>query len=132
MYQVISRGSTINSNPKVITSMSHLLSFIKAKGKVGAFFAFAALLTSSQLFAQTVNTATVTRPAGLVLTCVPGPAGTGLSYASGAPASCSATDSDLPNPRLTVTKTASQTPLVVGQAGQSYTITIAVANGPTT
>ncbi|MEY4426580.1 MAG: hypothetical protein RL535_878, partial [Pseudomonadota bacterium] len=35
-------------------------------------------------------------------------------------------------PALTVTKTASQTPLVVGQAGQTYTITIAVANGPTT
>ncbi len=112
--------------------MSHFLSFIKTKGKVGAYLAFAALLTSSQLFAQTVNTATVTRPAGLVLTCVNGPAGTGLSYASGAPASCSATDSDLPNPRLTVTKTAIPAVLVVGQTGQFYRITIAVANGPTT
>jgi uncharacterized repeat protein (TIGR01451 family) len=35
-------------------------------------------------------------------------------------------------PLLTVTKTASQTPLAVGRAGQFYTITIAVANGPTT
>lgn len=35
-------------------------------------------------------------------------------------------------PTLTVTKTASQSPLVVGQTGQSYAITIAVANGPTT
>lgn len=35
-------------------------------------------------------------------------------------------------PVLTVTKTASQSPLVVGQTGQFYTITIAVANGPTT
>lgn len=35
-------------------------------------------------------------------------------------------------PTLTVTKTASASPLVVGQTGQSYTITIAVTNGPTT
>jgi uncharacterized repeat protein (TIGR01451 family) len=35
-------------------------------------------------------------------------------------------------PVLTVTKSISQTPLVVGQSGQSYTINIAVANGPTT
>jgi uncharacterized repeat protein (TIGR01451 family) len=35
-------------------------------------------------------------------------------------------------PFLTVTKTASQTPLAVGKIGQFYTITIAVANGPTT
>jgi uncharacterized repeat protein (TIGR01451 family) len=35
-------------------------------------------------------------------------------------------------PALTVTKTASQTPLVVGKVGQFYTITIAIANGPTT
>ena len=36
------------------------------------------------------------------------------------------------SPVLTVTKTASQTPLAVGKVGQFYTITIAVANGPTT
>ena len=35
-------------------------------------------------------------------------------------------------PILSVTKTASQTPLAVGKVGQFYTITIAVANGPTT
>ena len=35
-------------------------------------------------------------------------------------------------PFLTVTKTASQTPLAVAKAGQFYTITINVANGPTT
>ena len=35
-------------------------------------------------------------------------------------------------PFLTVTKTASQTPLAVAKAGQFYTITITVANGPTT
>jgi uncharacterized repeat protein (TIGR01451 family) len=35
-------------------------------------------------------------------------------------------------PLLTVTKTASRTPLVSGLTGQFYTITIAVANGPTT
>ncbi|MEO6291396.1 MAG: hypothetical protein ABIO88_02105 [Burkholderiaceae bacterium] len=35
-------------------------------------------------------------------------------------------------PLLTVTKTASQSPLVAAQAGQFYTITIAVTNGPTT
>lgn len=33
---------------------------------------------------------------------------------------------------LAVTKTASQNPLVKGKAGQSYAITIAVSNGPTT
>ena len=33
---------------------------------------------------------------------------------------------------LAVTKTASQNPLVTGKAGQSYAITIAVSNGPTT
>ena len=33
---------------------------------------------------------------------------------------------------LSVTKTASQTPLAVGKLGQFYTITIAIANGPTT
>jgi uncharacterized repeat protein (TIGR01451 family) len=36
------------------------------------------------------------------------------------------------SPLLTVTKTASQSPLAVGKVGQFYTITIAVANGPTT
>jgi uncharacterized repeat protein (TIGR01451 family) len=35
-------------------------------------------------------------------------------------------------PTLTVTKAATPNPLVVGAAGQSYAITIAVANGPTT
>ena len=35
-------------------------------------------------------------------------------------------------PLLTVTKTASQSPLVAAQAGQFYTITITVTNGPTT
>lgn len=35
-------------------------------------------------------------------------------------------------PTLTVTKVANPSPLVVGAAGQTYTITIAVANGPTT
>lgn len=35
-------------------------------------------------------------------------------------------------PTLTVTKVANPNPLVVGAAGQTYTITIAVANGPTT
>jgi uncharacterized repeat protein (TIGR01451 family) len=35
-------------------------------------------------------------------------------------------------PFLTVTKTASQTPLAVSKAGQFYTITINVTNGPTT
>ena len=35
-------------------------------------------------------------------------------------------------PKLTVTKTASQSPLVVGQSGQFYTINIAVANNATT
>ena len=37
-----------------------------------------------------------------------------------------------PPPKLTVTKTASQSPLVVGQAGQFYTINIAVADNATT
>jgi large repetitive protein len=36
------------------------------------------------------------------------------------------------SPLLTVTKTASQSPLAVGKLGQFYTITITVANGPTT
>jgi uncharacterized repeat protein (TIGR01451 family) len=36
------------------------------------------------------------------------------------------------SPILTVTKTVSQTPLAVGKLGQFYTITIAIANGPTT
>ncbi|MDP9877688.1 putative repeat protein (TIGR01451 family) [Variovorax boronicumulans] len=35
-------------------------------------------------------------------------------------------------PQLTTTKTASANPLLVGASGQSYTITITVANGPTT
>ena len=35
-------------------------------------------------------------------------------------------------PLLTVTKTVSQTPLVVAQTGQFYTITVVVTNGPTT
>ena len=35
-------------------------------------------------------------------------------------------------PALTVTKSATPAVLVVGASGQSYTITIAVANGPTT
>lgn len=34
-------------------------------------------------------------------------------------------------PILTVTKTASQSPLVVGQLGQSYVVNIAIVNGPT-
>ena len=88
MYQAISRGSAINSNPKVITSMSHLLSLIKTKGKVGAFFAFAALLTSAQLFAQTVNTATVTRPAGLVLSRWSNQARAGAAGLRREPAAC--------------------------------------------
>ena len=125
--------STINSNPKVITRMSHLLSLARVKSTASAFFALLALLASSQLLAQTtVNTATVTRPAGLVLTCVAGPVGTGLSYASGAPASCSATDTDTLTPTITATKTVSASPLVVGGTGQFYNITITVANGPTT
>lgn len=37
-----------------------------------------------------------------------------------------------PPPKLTVTKTVSQSPLVVGQAGQFYTINIAVADNATT
>jgi uncharacterized repeat protein (TIGR01451 family) len=37
----------------------------------------------------------------------------------------------LPLPALAVSKTASQTPLVAGKVGQSYSITIAVTNGPT-
>ena len=35
-------------------------------------------------------------------------------------------------PFLTVTKTVSQSPLAIGKLGQFYTITIAIANGPTT
>ena len=112
--------------------MNQLQSFIRCKSIASAFFTLAMLLMSSQLFAQTVNTATVTRPTGLVLTCVSGPAGTGLTYTSGAPASCSATDTDAPNPKLTVTKTASLSNFVVGKTGQFYTINIAIANAPTT
>jgi hypothetical protein len=135
MQQLTNRTRTINSNPKVITSMSPTPSFISIKRFTSALFALVPLLMASSLFAQTtVNTATVARPTGspLVLTCVNGPAGTGLSYASGAPANCSATDTDTLTPKLTVTKTASQTPFVVGKVGQTYTITIAIANGPTT
>ncbi|HRH04245.1 MAG TPA: hypothetical protein PK702_00290, partial [Burkholderiaceae bacterium] len=96
--------------------MSHNLKYIRTKGKASVFLALAALLMSSQLFAQTVNTATVTRPAGLVLTCVNGPVGTGLSYTSGAPASCSATDTDAVT-RTTIVKTANPaagSPVAVG------------------
>ena len=54
-----------------------------------AFLATLLLLTVNQGFAQTVNTATVTRPAGLTFSCVNGPVDPGVTYANGAPASCS-------------------------------------------
>ena len=49
---------------------------------------------------------------------------------SGAQITCSITNTA--KPILTVTKTASQSPLVVDQVGQSYVVNIAVVNGPTT
>ena len=52
-----------------------------------------------------------------------------------APANCaSVTDTVTvsPYPVLNVTKTVSQTPLAIGKAGQFYTITINISNGPTT
>ena len=52
--------------------------------------------------------------------------------ANGQAQTITCTLTNLHKPTLTVTKTASASPLVVGQTGQSYTITIAVTNGPTT
>jgi hypothetical protein len=62
-------------------------------------FALVTLLMTSQLFAQTtVNTARVTPPAGLQMTCVPGPGGVGLTYATTGTnpnaTACAATDTD--------------------------------------
>ncbi|MEG0112461.1 MAG: hypothetical protein RR749_08730, partial [Comamonas sp.] len=63
------------------------------------------------------------------------PAGTGTSISvvpqAGDDISCTFTNTPI-YPKLSVSKAASPTSLVVGASGQSYRITIVVANGPTT
>lgn len=107
------------------------------------------LLSEASLTANVATTITESPTAGFALqsiTCTGLGAGTAtptinginggsvlLSAAATAPGNnivCTFTNVIVPT--LTVTKTATPSPLVVGAAGQSYTITIAVANGPTT
>ena len=108
--------------------------FIRAKSLSRITLTLAGVLIAGQLFAQT-NTATVTRPAGLLLTCVPGPAGVGLSYATTGTnpnaTACSATDVDT---KTTIIKTASPaagSPVAVGGV-ITYTLTSTVTGGATT
>jgi hypothetical protein len=107
----------------IFHTMSH------AKNYAQRFVALSVFLLMNPLFAQTtVNTATVTKPAGLTLTCTNGPAGTGLSYSSVANTSCSAIDTNTLLAQPTITKSFAAS--TIGAGGTSV-LTITVANSNT-